>query len=204
MREKERCTRIIFVRHGETDFPLNRLYCDDEESPPLNAAGQAQAQAAAERLSEISYDAIYASPALRTQMTAETIVRRNGGSIVTVDDLIERRFGEWDGLYFDDVEKRYPDEYRAWKVDPLNFSPQGGETICDLLERIKGAVTGFLEEFAGQTVVVVTHVGPIRVMVADALGMPLEGYRQLRVDYASLSAVDYGGRQNNILYTNRV
>lgn len=204
MREKEQCTRIIFVRHGETDFPLDRLYCDDEESPPLNAAGQVQADAAAERLSKLSYDAIYASPALRTQMTADAIAGRNGGSIITDSRLVERRFGEWDGLYFDEVETRHPDGYRAWKMDPLNFAPQGGETICDLLDRIRGAISELLAEHRGQTVVVVTHVGPIRVMLADALGMPLEGYRQLRIDYASTSAVDYGGRQNNILYANRV
>jgi len=204
MREKERSTRIIFVRHGETDFPLDRLYCDDEESPPLNAAGLAQAEAAAIRLTDVPIDAIYASPAIRTQMTAAAIVKTNGGEIVTHDAFLERRFGAWDGLYFDEVEKRYPEGYRAWKTDPLNFAPQDGETIGDLLARVKAAVSELLERHAGGTIVIIAHVGPIRVMMADALQMPLEGYRQLRIDYASLSAIDFGGRQNNILYLNRV
>lgn len=203
MREKERSTRIIFVRHGETDFPLDRLYCDDEESPPLNAAGLIQAEAAAVRLSGEQIDAIYASPARRTQMTAEAIVSANGGEVIEHGAFVERRFGEWDGLYFDDVERRYPKEYRAWKIDPLNFAPQGGETIADLLGRVRGAVDELLEQHPGGTVVVVAHVGPIRVIMADALQMPLAGYRQLRVDYASSSAIDFGGRQNNIIYMNR-
>lgn len=204
MREKEQSTRIIFVRHGETDFPLDRLYCDDKESPPLNATGMVQAEAAAMRLSNASIDAIYASPTQRTQMTAKAIVKKNGGEIITNDAFLERRFGEWDGLYFDDVEKNYPEGYRAWKEDPLNFAPKGGETIGDLLVRVKMGVNTVLASHAGKTVVIVAHVGPIRVMMAEALKMPLIGYRQLRIDYASSSAVDFGDRQNNIVYLNRI
>lgn len=204
MREKEQSTRIIFVRHGETDFPLDRLYCDNKESPPLNAAGMVQAQAAAERLSNISIDAIYASPTQRTQMTAKAIVEKNGGEVVTNDAFLERRFGEWDGLYFDEVEKTHPEGYRAWKEDPLNFAPKDGETIGDLLARVRVGVNEVLDLHAGKTVVIVAHVGPIRVMMAEALKIPLIGYRQLRIDYASSSAVDFGDRQNNIVYLNRI
>jgi len=205
MREKEKSTRIIFVRHGETDFPLDRLYCDDAvESPPLNAAGLAQAEAAAISLSGVKIDTVYASPALRTQMTAKAIVGKNCGDVITCEDFLERRFGEWDGLYFDDVEKRYPEGYKAWKVDPLNFSPEGGETIADLLARVKRGVERILSAHKGRTVVIVAHVGPIRVILADAMQMPLARYRQLRIDYASQSAIDFGGCQHNIIYMNRV
>lgn len=204
MREKESTTQIIFVRHGETDFPLDRLYCDDDESPPLNEAGLVQAESAAARLSSVSINAIYASPATRTQMTAAAIVSRHGGEVITRDALSERRFGEWDGLYFDDVEKRDPEGYRAWKEDPLNFVPRGGETIKDLLVRVKGEVARVLERHTGGVVVVVAHVGPIRVILADVLQMPLVGYRQLNIDYASLSAVNFGVRQNNLAYLNRI
>ncbi len=205
MREKEKSTRIIFVRHGETDFPLDRLYCDDAvESPPLNKAGLVQAEAAALSLSDIAIDAIYASPAQRTQMTAKAIADQHGLDIITSDNFLERRFGAWDGLYFDEVERRYPEDYVAWKVDPLNFSPEGGETITDLLTRVKGGLDTILSAYVGETIVVVAHVGSIRVALADALQMPLAGYRQLRIDYTSQSAIDYGGRQNNIIYVNRV
>jgi len=205
MREKEKSTRIIFVRHGETDFPLDRLYCDDSiESPPLNAAGLAQAEAAAKALSGVSIGAIYASPAQRTQMTANAIAKKHGAKVITCDAFLERRFGVWDGLYFDEVEKRYPEGYVAWKVDPLNFSPEGGETITDLLGRVRGGVDAILSDHPGETIVVAAHVGPIRVILADALQMSLAAYRQLRIDYASQSAVDFGGHQNNIIYVNRV
>ncbi|MCF6322847.1 MAG: histidine phosphatase family protein [Gammaproteobacteria bacterium] len=205
MREKEKSTRVIFVRHGETDFPLDRLYCDDAiESPPLNKAGLAQAEAVALSLSDIAIDAIYASPAQRTQMTAKAIADQHGLDIVTSDTFLERRFGVWDGLYFDAVEKKYPEGYVAWKVDPLNFSPEGGETITDLLTRVKGGLDAILSACVGETIVVVAHVGSIRVALADALQMPLAGYRQLRIDYTSRTAIDYGGRQDNIIYVNRV
>jgi len=205
MREKEKNTRIIFVRHGETDFPLDRLYCDDsKESPPLNSAGLAQAEVAATALAGVAVDAIYASPALRTQMTAQVIAKKHDADVITRDAFLERRFGAWDGLYFDEVEKNDPDGYLAWKIDPLNFSPEGGETITVLLARVKGGIDEILSIHAGETIVVVAHVGSIRVALADALQMPLAAYRQLRIDYASQSAVDFGGRQNNIIYVNRL
>ncbi len=205
MRAKEKSTRIIFVRHGETDFPLDRLYCDEAvESPPLNRAGLTQAEAAAIVLSGISVDAIYASPAQRTQMTGNVIAKKHGLDVMTSDAFLERRFGAWDGLYFDEVEKSDPEGYVAWKTDPLNFSPAGGETITDLLGRVQNGIGEILSVHSEETVVVVAHVGSIRVALTSALQMPLAAYRQLRIDYTSQTAIDFGGRQNNIIYVNRV
>ena len=170
----------------------------------MNQAGLAQAEVAALSLSDVVINAIYASPAQRTQMTAKAIADQHGLAIVTNNAFLERRFGVWDGLYFDEVEKRYPEGYVSWKIDPLNFSPEGGETISDLLTRVKGGLDTILPMHVGETIVVVAHVGSIRVAIADALQMPLAGYRQLRIDYASQTAIDYGRRQNNIIYVNRV
>ncbi len=71
------------------------------------------------------------------------------------------------------------------------------------MSRIKNAVTEILSKHPGQLIVIVAHVGPIRMCITDALGLPLEGYRQLTVDYGSLTRIDYGRHQNNLIYTNR-
>ena len=116
--------------------------------------------------------------------------------------LRERPFGMWDGLYFDDIARDYPEDFRAWKADPVYFVPTGGETISDHMARVSHAVTDIVSAHAGQTVVVVAHVGPIRMCVTDALSMPLDAYRRLTVDYGSLTRIDYGRRQNNLIYMN--
>lgn len=202
MREKETSTRIIFVRHGEADFPKDRIYCDDREDPPLTAAGQDQACHAATMLSRAAVDAILASPMQRTTTTAELIGREVRAPLSHSAELRERRFGVWDGLYFNEIEQHYPDAYRQWKQDPVGFTPEGGETIHDLQSRIQAVITRLITEYPGQSLVVVSHVGPIRVAVADALGLPLLYYRRLTVDYGSLTCIDYGNTQNNLRYLN--
>ncbi len=204
MREKEPATSIIFVRHGQTDFPIDRIYCDDKEDPPLNDSGLAQARSAAELLAQAPVAAVYASPLQRTRTTAEEIASRHRLEIAFEPELVERRFGVWDGLYFHEVEQGYPEQFTAWKRDQAGFAPEGGETAYDLLERVRPVVAGIVERHRGETVVVVSHVGPIRVLLADAVGMPVSGFRSLRIDPASLSRVDYGRRQNNLVFVNYV
>jgi len=203
MREKEPNTKVIFVRHGITDFPKDRLYCDDVDDPALNKQGLQQAQKAADLLSDIHVDAIYASPMKRTIMTADAIANKIKLPVQTNPALKERPFGIWDGLYFDAIEREFPDDYRTWKKNPATYVPQGGESIFDLLDRVKNALYEIMSRHNGQTVVIVSHVGPIRVLVSQSMSMPIEKYRQLTIDYGSLTRIDYGKRQNNLIYLNR-
>lgn len=202
MREKESAARVIFVRHGVTDFPTNRIYCDDREDPALNAEGLEHARNAAALLVRHQVDVIYASPSLRTRTTADEIAKATGREVHYRPALRERRFGIWDGLYFDEIERQYPDDYRAWKGDMAGYTPPGGETIEDLRQRVGAELAEIVATHPQQTVVVVSHVGPIRVCIADALKIPLAWYRQLRIDYGSLTRVDYGRTQNNLVYAN--
>ncbi len=202
MREKEPTTRIIFVRHGKTDFPTDRIYCDDREDPPLNEEGRAQARAAAELLAGQTVDVICASPSSRTRMTAEPIAEGRQVRIIEDANLRERRFGLWDGLSFSQIAEQYAEGYQAWRRDPVHYTPEGGETIEDLCGRVTSTIQGLIGDYQGKTVVVVSHVGPIRVCLTEALKIPVEWYRQLRIDYGSLTRVDYGARQNNLVYAN--
>ena len=202
MREKEPSTRVIYVRHGKTDFPTDRIYCDDREDPPLNDDGIAQARAAGELLSSLSVDAIYASPSRRTRMTADQIARVAEAPVIEDVALHERRFGIWEGLYFEDIARQYAREYQLWRQDPVHYTPAGGETIDELLVRVTSTVQRIIKEHQGKTIVVVSHVGPIRVSLTAALKIPVQWYRQLRIDYGSLTRVDYGRSQNNLIYAN--
>lgn len=202
MREKEKATRVIYVRHGRADFPYDRLYCDEREDPPLAEEGVHQAAAAASLLQEEEVDVIYASPMQRTRSTAAPIVEACGAPLHIHERLKERPFGIWDGLYFDEIARDYPEQFQAWKRDPVNFVPEGGETISAHAERINSAVAEIMARHPGQTIVIVAHVGPIRMCVTHALRMPLDGYRQLTVDYGSLTRIDYGRHQNNLVYLN--
>ena len=202
MREKEAATRIIFVRHGVTDFPTDRIYCDDKEDPALNGEGLLQASQAAELLSSVKAQALISSPLARTRMTAQVISDATGLEVETDNRLVERKFGIWEGLYFNEIEEQYPGLYQDWKRNQAEFKPEGGESVFDLLGRVSEVISDVKQRLAGKTVIVVSHVGPIRVLLADAMGISVKSYRQIGIDYASLSCVDYGMSQNNLVLHN--
>lgn len=202
MREKENSTCIIFVRHGRADFPHDRLYCDEREDPPLTEEGILQAQHAAALLEKQEIDVIYSSPMRRTRSTAELIARNGNVPVLYSAKLKERPFGIWDGLYFDEIARDYPEQFQAWKRDPISFVPEGGETITEHKERVTQALAEIIDNHRGRRIVVVSHVGPIRMWITDALSMPLSAYRRLTIDYASVTRINYGSKQNNLVYMN--
>ncbi len=202
MRNKEKSTNIYFIRHGQTDFPLDRIYCDSKEDPALNRSGLYQAKSTAVYLQDKEISALYSSPAKRTQMTAAEISDVTGLSVQTLDAWVERRFGLWEGLYFKEVEQQFPDDYRAWKQDKVGYTPQNGETIEDVRQRLEASLSVLVREHSGKNIAIVSHVGPIRIATCHALAIPLSNYRQIRVDYASASRIDFGQSLNNIIMLN--
>ncbi|MDH4274587.1 MAG: histidine phosphatase family protein [Gammaproteobacteria bacterium] len=204
LRTKEPSTQVYFVRHGKTDYPDNRIYCDDREDPQLSEEGYQQARAMAEYFASLGACRLLVSPAARTWATAEAIARVTSLSREPSPWLTERRYGAWEGLYFDDIQRQYPDEYRAWKSAPVGYTPPGGEGMDALNARLQGGLQGLITQHRGEILVLVTHVGPIRALVAQAFDLPPEQSRQLRVDYASITKVDYGVQRNNLIFLNHV
>ncbi len=202
MRTKEKSTNIYFLRHGQTDYPSNRIYCDDKEDPGLNSSGIYQAKCAAIALKNVGISKIYASPAKRTQMTAREFSDISELPIHTLPAWVERKFGIWEGLYFNEIEENYPEEYLKWKQNPVGYTPEAGETIEDVGYRLSQSLAELTKAHQGENILLVTHTGPIRVSLCASLAIPIENYRQIRVDYASISRVDYGETRNNIIRIN--
>lgn len=204
MRTREKNTRIYLVRHGQTDYSVDRIYCDSEIDPPLNEAGQAQAEAMSEYFRDRQIAALFASPAQRTRTTAEKIASVSGLEIDCSEALRERRFGIWEGMYFNQIAEQYPDEYLKWKQDPVDYTPEQGETLEMLSTRLSGFLKPIVDAFREKEVVVVTHVGPIRSLVTSAFEMPKSQFRQIKIDYAGITTIDYGESKNNLINLNIV
>ncbi len=203
MREKEAATTVIFLRHGSTDYQEDRIYAAQDD-PPLNDNGRGQAKDLARWLSSQNIAGIYVSPTSRTRETAEPIVQELNLPPVLKPDLRERDFGVWEGLTFDEIATRYAEGHAAWKRDPIVYKPEGGESILDLKARLQVLLDEIIRNHPSQRVLVVSHVGPIRVALTAALGMPVENYRRLNIHWGSASRVDYGKRQANLIYMNHL
>ncbi|MBI3947257.1 MAG: histidine phosphatase family protein [Armatimonadetes bacterium] len=184
-------TRIFLVRHGETEWNVARRI-QGQVDVPLNEGGRRQAECLAGALAGAALAAIYASDLSRAVETAEAIAAPHGLTVIREPALRELGFGKWEGLDESEVQARYPEAYRGWREDSLRHRPPGGETIPELRTRVAAVYRGVLRAHAGQSVLLVAHGGPIRVLVLHALDAPLGAYPRLRTRNASLSLIEVG------------
>jgi probable phosphoglycerate mutase len=135
--------------------------------------------------------AVVSSPLSRCRATAREIAKALAGPPVRTDpDLTECDFGEWEGLTFAEVRAGWPDAVAEWLASPA-VAPPGGESFDQVTVRVNRAVEHVLEGNAGQTVVVVSHVTPIKLILRDALRGGEGFLHRLYLDAAGLSIVDY-------------
>jgi probable phosphoglycerate mutase len=148
--------------------------------------------AAVGRVAGISRDvsAVLSSPLRRCVRTAELIAAEVGGIPVTViDDLVECDFGEWEGLTFGEVRRRWPEALDEWLAS-TSVAPPGGESFEAVTARVRRVVTHLLAEYEDGTVVVVSHVTPIKLILRDALAANDALLHRLYLDAAGISIVD--------------
>ncbi|RKN50952.1 bifunctional RNase H/acid phosphatase [Micromonospora endolithica] len=184
-------TRLILVRHGETEYTEQRRY-SGRGDVPLSARGRAQIQATAARVAALapSVAAVVSSPLSRCTTTAEAIAGALGGIPVRrEDDLIECDFGAWEGRTFAEVRERWAGEMDAWLAS-TRVAPPDGESFTEVAERCRRAVAGLLDAYRGETVVVVSHVSPIKLVLRDALAADDAFLHRLFLDAAGISVLD--------------
>ncbi|MGW2487519.1 bifunctional RNase H/acid phosphatase [Streptomyces sp. NPDC001606] len=184
---------LVLLRHGETPLtPQKRFSGSGGTDPSLSAAGREQAHRVAEALARRgTVQAVIASPLARTRETAAVVAARLGLEVAVDEGLRETDFGAWEGLTFGEVRERYPDDLNAWLADPEAHPTGGGESFAETATRIAAARDKLVAAHAGRTVLLVTHVTPIKTLVRLALGAPPEALFRMELSAASLSAVAY-------------
>jgi ribonuclease H / adenosylcobalamin/alpha-ribazole phosphatase len=179
----------LLLRHGQTPMSVQKRYAGRSDVP-LTDAGVAQAAAAAKRLESAGIDAIVASPLQRTVQTAEQVAGVTGLPVVTEDGFRETDFGDWEGLTFAEVRERWPSEMTAWLADP-QVAPPGGESFAEVSERVTAALHRVLAGRTGQRILIVSHVTPIKTLVAAALLAPSAALYRMHLDVAALCEIDW-------------
>jgi len=182
-------TVTVLLRHGQTPMSVQKRYAGRSDAP-LTEVGVQQAAAAAKRLMSAGLGVIVTSPLLRTVQTAQEVAAVTGAAVVTDDGFRETDFGAWEGLTFAEVRERWPAELAAWLADP-EVAPPGGESFTDVSARVTAALHRVLAARAGQTVLIVSHVTPIKMMVAAALLAPPAALYRMHLDVAALCEIDW-------------
>ncbi len=195
--------KLILVRHGETES--NRLgRIQGINDSPLNETGRVQADAAARALLSDMPFVLYSSPLRRALQTARIIASRAGTRPVEIEDLIEMDVGEFEGLSGPQLRERFPDVMRMWDEDPASTVMPGGESLRDVRERAWSTVKSLAERHHSETVVAVTHNFTIHAIVCTALGMPLNGFRKLRIDLGAITRLEVSGDRATLVSLNEI
>lgn len=184
--------RIFLVRHGETLANREFRYIGARDDA-LSERGEAQAEHLADALSIFPISAIYSSPLQRAYHTSLPIAARLGLEVKMDENLLEGRFGTWEGLSRAEVLSRSPldeQQLHTWEADPTLAPPQG-ESFADVQTRVSNLVERLAQQHAGQEIVLVSHVGPIKVLLCAALGAPLTSIFNIFLDPATISIIDW-------------
>jgi ribonuclease H / adenosylcobalamin/alpha-ribazole phosphatase len=183
-------TRLLLLRHGQTELSVQRRY-SGRGNPALTELGRRQAEAAARYLAERGgIAAVVSSPLQRAYDTAATAAKALGLDVTADDDLIETDFGAWEGLTFAEAAGRDPELHRRWLRD-TSTEPPGGESFDDVLVRVCRARERIIDRYQGATVLVVSHVTPIKTLLRLALDAGPGVLYRLHLDLASLSIAEF-------------
>lgn len=187
-------TTVILVRHGVTAHTTAKRFSGGlgGDNPALSDEGRAQIGAVADWIAPLAdtVDVVVASPVRRTRESAEILAERLGRQLDVEPGFAEMEFGEWDGLTFVEVAEQHKADLDAW-LGSVDLAPPGGESFRAVHERVLAGLHRLLAAHAGKTVVVVSHVTPIKTLVADAVDAPLGSVFRMELAPASVTVLAY-------------
>jgi len=198
-------TTMILIRHGRTELTESRrISGGDGENPPLSELGRQDASQLAHELSKIgssgsfSYlpapEVIIHSPVLRARETAEIVAKKLGLPLQEIAELAEISFGDWDGLTNEEVFSGFEEQYTAWRGS-FDVAPPNGESLASFENRIQLAFQSIISEHQGKTVVVISHVMPVRGFLKIANDASIAGYWRPSIAPAAISIARYWGSE---------
>jgi probable phosphoglycerate mutase len=182
-------TTTLLLRHGQTPMSVDKRFSGIGD-PELTELGRAQAAAAAARLAGSGATAVVSSPLSRARETAGLVAEALGVDLAVEPGLRETDFGDWEGYTFAEVKQKWPRELDAWLAD-TGVAPPFGESFDATATRVRQARDRVLASHGGQTVVLVSHVTPIKTLLRFALDAPPAALYRMHLDLASLSEVQW-------------
>ena len=183
--------QIIVVRHGETDFNKTCIF-QGQQQIPLNAKGRAQAREVAAILRQYAITHIYCSGLVRARETAEIIDKSFSLPIIFDNRLNERDWGTWQNKKREELSAQADTLKNIWRQENLDENPHQGESTRDLMLRV-GAFLSYLvkKHTASDVILVVTHGGPMRMMVGIIKGLQDRDYLEKDIENCQILKIGY-------------
>ena len=179
--------KIYLIRHARPDIPAGRMQCIGTTDVPLGTQGELQAVVLGEYMKHIPLEAVFCSGLSRSIQTASAI----SPDPTIVPALREMNAGDWDGLFFDEIRKLWPQVYEKRGIDP-NYPIPGAESPAQGLHRFRAAVESILQQTDGD-IAIVAHCTVMQSFLSFVLGTDVNQCRQYKLDYTSITTVGYHG-----------
>lgn len=182
--------RLVLVRHGEPAQEA-KSRCYGRLDIGLSDIGRTQIQAKSCLIRNFPAVALYASPLKRAMDSAAIVGACLGLQPIISPELQEINFGCLEGLTYSEIERLYPKEFRQWMERPSEIKFPEGESFAEVKARVLKFKEFLLNTHDGKTVILVSHAGTNRIMLAEALG--IFDHMVFRIDqaYAAINIIDY-------------
>jgi len=190
-------TRLILIRHGETDWSLKKRYCSFSDVD-LNENGVKQAILLSERLRKDAVHKAYSSNMKRTLQFARILFKDL--PIGFMPELREMNFGVFEGLTHEEIVERHPEIYKRWLDNPFNAVIPEGDSLACFKNRVEKALAQLISVNKGKTLAVVTHAGPIKIIINNVLKS--KDIWKIVIDLASISIVEFKNGKTSIKLLN--
>jgi len=185
-------TRICIIRHGETDWNVEKRI-QGHTDIPLNENGRAQALAMAFNAAHQRFQAIYSSDLARAQETARVLAQREGLEVKLLSQLRERHFGVFQGITAAQGAGLYPAAYAHYVARDLEYDFETGESLRKFSDRVTDGIDWLLRHHSGQTIAAVSHSGVLDVVYRRATGRPLHTPRDFTIPNCALNWFYFDG-----------
>ena len=193
-------TKILLIRHGDTEYVDEALA--GRIDSPLNAEGIEQSLRIAEVLKHLPIQAVYASPLIRTQQTAEPLAKLLNLEIKVTDALNQVHFGDWQGLSFDELVQD-PD-WQLFRENLALAKIPGGEDGFIVRSRVSTAILELIAKHQQNAIIAIfSHGSIIRHTVSHFIGLPLENLNKIRIAPASISTLSLKENHGVLLHLNQ-
>ncbi len=182
-------TWLYLIRHGAVQGGPHRFY--GHTDVPLSPEGEAQLSALGSTLRKEGIEAVYASDLSRSRRSAERLASPFALTPVIIPAFREMAMGRWERLTHEEITAREPERFKEWMANLATFPFPDGESLFDLRARVMPALAELLTRHAGGRFALVAHGGTNRVILGEALGMPLDHVISLGQEYGALNLLEY-------------
>ncbi len=184
--------QIYLLRHGQTLFSREGAFCGAGLDPELTPDGAAMAHSFAKAYQSTPWRAVYASPLRRTVATAQPLCDAIGAKMELRDDLMEIRYGKWEGKSMTAVNQEFHDDYLRWSADAACNAPTAGETAVDIENRALRVIQEIKQRFDDGNILLVSHKATIRIILCSLLGIDIGRFRyRLDCPVGSVSVIEF-------------